>query len=170
MKYIVMLVMGMLLFSGCSQKEPEAIAEAVITDKVSTENSGVKKTFNLNDPAAVQSKEAEVIVNYEPIYFDFDQSKIRENQEVVFNTNFQIMHSTTSAIRLEGNCDEFGSDEYNMALGLQRAKTIKDALVANGIMDKDIFLVSFGESSPVCLEKTVDCYQQNRRVDFRIID
>lgn len=170
MKYFTMLVMSMFLFVGCSQKEPEAIAAAETETPVAATESGIKKTFNLNDTAAVELKEDRAVAIYIPIYFDFDQSKIRENQEVVFNENFQIMHSTTSVVRLEGNCDEFGSDEYNMALGLKRAKTVKDELVANGIMEKDIFLVSFGESSPVCLEKTVECYQQNRRVDFKIID
>ncbi len=70
------------------------------------------------------------------------------------------------ALKIEGNCDEWGSDEYNFALGLKRAKSAKDALVEEGLDASKITTVSLGESNPKCTAKTEECWQQNRRVEF----
>jgi len=85
------------------------------------------------------------------------------------NTNTQIANTATGTIKIEGNCDEFGTDEYNYALGLKRAKTVKDSLVAQGIAQSKIVLVSFGESTPVCQAPSDSCYDRNRRVDLRLV-
>ena len=69
-------------------------------------------------------------------------------------------------IRVEGNTDEWGNDEYNFALALKRASSARDALVSNGVPAETVKLVSYGESKPVCSEKTKECWQKNRRVDF----
>ena len=72
-------------------------------------------------------------------------------------------------IILEGNCDEWGSDEYNFALGLKRAEAVKKAIVAEGVDASRVSMVSFGESSPTCTDKTKECWAQNRRVDFKLL-
>ncbi|MDU5325453.1 OmpA family protein, partial [Campylobacter ureolyticus] len=71
-------------------------------------------------------------------------------------------------VKVEGNCDEWGTDEYNYALGLKRAKSVKDALVANGVRADRISVVSYGESNPVCKDKSKSCDAQNRRDEFRV--
>jgi len=78
-----------------------------------------------------------------------------------------LLHLTI--IKLEGNCDEWGTDEYNYALGLKRAKTAKDALVADGVDAQKIIMVSFGESNPICTQKNTTCWKMNRRVDYRLL-
>lgn len=77
--------------------------------------------------------------------------------------------NSSSKIKLEGNCDEWGTDEYNYALGLKRAKSVKDALIAEGINSDRMVLVSFGESNPVCTDKTKACWKINRRVEHKIL-
>ena len=72
-------------------------------------------------------------------------------------------------ITIEGNCDEWGSDEYNFALGLKRTKAAKDSLVAEGVDATRISMVSYGESNPVCVEKTQECWAKNRRDDFKLL-
>jgi len=72
------------------------------------------------------------------------------------------------SIKVEGNCDEFGSDEYNFALGLKRANAVKAALVNGGVNADTISMTSLGESNPICLEKTQECWAKNRRVDFKL--
>jgi peptidoglycan-associated lipoprotein len=73
-------------------------------------------------------------------------------------------------VKIEGHCDAAGSDEYNYALGLRRAKATKDALTANGISSNNITLVSMGESAPECaMNSSADCYAKNRRVEFKVM-
>ncbi len=69
---------------------------------------------------------------------------------------------------IEGNTDEFGTDEYNYALGTKRAIAVRDALVVKGMSRDSIRVVSFGESKPICMDKTRDCYQKNRRSDVKV--
>ena len=71
-------------------------------------------------------------------------------------------------IKVEGNCDEWGSDEYNYALGLKRANVVKDALVADGVNPNRLSVVSYGESNLVCSEKSKSCDAQNRRDEFKV--
>ena len=72
--------------------------------------------------------------------------------------------NSDTTVKVSGNTDEWGTDEYNYALGLKRANSVKDVLVANGVV-ANVSLVSLGESSPVCTEKTKDCWSKNRRVE-----
>jgi len=74
--------------------------------------------------------------------------------------------ASRSKIRIEGNCDEFGTDEFNYALGLKRAKSVKGFLVTNGIPAANISVVSYGESNPVCKGATPACHAKNRRAEI----
>jgi peptidoglycan-associated lipoprotein len=69
-------------------------------------------------------------------------------------------------IRLEGNCDERGTREYNQALGQRRAASARKFLMDLGISGRRIALVSYGKEKPVCTESSETCWQQNRRDDF----
>ena len=101
------------------------------------------------------------------MYFGFDRFIIEgsKNIEVVKN-NANLIISSGANVRIEGNTDEWGSDEYNYALALKRASSVKDALIGNGVAEAKIDLVSYGESKPLCVEKTRACWQENRRADF----
>lgn len=101
------------------------------------------------------------------VYFGFDRFIIEgsKNIEVVKN-NANLIISSGANVRIEGNTDEWGSDEYNYALALKRASSVKDALIGNGVAEAKIDLVSYGESKPLCVEKTRACWQENRRADF----
>ena len=84
-------------------------------------------------------------------------------------SNANVANSASvSKIKIEGNCDEFGTDEYNYALGLKRAKAVKDSMSAQGANTSKMVIVSFGESNPVCNNPTDKCYAQNRSVDLRL--
>ncbi len=69
-------------------------------------------------------------------------------------------------IRIEGNCDERGTDEYNHALGLKRAKAVRSVLISNGIPSSKINIISYGESNPVCTGHSAPCHAKNRRVEI----
>ncbi|WP_300955751.1 OmpA family protein, partial [Helicobacter rodentium] len=75
----------------------------------------------------------------------------------------------TLSVRIEGNTDEWGTDEYNYALGLKRAVAVKNALVAQGVEEAKTTLVSYGESKPTCTAKTRECWAENRKVTFKML-
>ena len=81
--------------------------------------------------------------------------------------NASKLNGLEGSVKVEGNCDEWGTDEYNYALGLKRAKVVKDALIADGISESKISVVSFGESNPVCADKTKECWSKNRRAEYK---
>ena len=105
-----------------------------------------------------------------PIYFDFDKSTIRPDAAATLDAKIPWLQANPGMrIRIEGNADERGSDEYNLALGQRRAASAKRYLVDHGIAADRFDLVSYGEERPVCTEHNEACWQQNRRDDFRIV-
>jgi len=101
------------------------------------------------------------------VYFDVDQYAITSKKLSIISNNANLLRGEN--IKIEGHCDATGSDEYNYALGLRRAKAAKDAMVSNRINADNISLMSMGESSPACTsDSSAECYAQNRRVEFKV--
>ena len=110
-------------------------------------------------------------VFYFPPGIDFDKFNVRADmrstiEEVVSKVDGL---AANEKIKIEGNCDEWGTDEYNYALGLKRAKSVKTQLSKLGVDAKRLSLISYGESNPMCSSKTDNCWSQNRRVEFKIL-
>ena len=107
-----------------------------------------------------------------PIYFDFDKSDIRPDAAATLDRKIPWLQANPGMrIRIEGNADNRGSDEYNLALGQRRAASARQYLADRGIDAGRFDLVSYGEERPVCSETpmTEACHQLNRRDDFRIV-
>ena len=66
-------------------------------------------------------------------------------------------------VTIEGNCDERGTREYNLALGARRANAVKEFLVSQGVSSARVDTISYGKEKPVCVESNEACYSQNRR-------
>jgi peptidoglycan-associated lipoprotein len=186
MKYskIVSGLLAVLIFSGCSQVAPEVpvnggsnvgdsdalssqtvtIDEDNINGNGSSNISGNGSGLNsLNNPYNSSSD------GFKSLYFDFGSYSITSNMQTVLNHDIQRAKQTSGKIKIEGNCDEFGTDEYNYALGLKRAKALKDAMVSQGVNPSRIVIFSYGESNPVCNNMSDECYQRNRRVDLKLV-
>ncbi len=102
------------------------------------------------------------------VYFAYDSNKVNTDGKNKISSDTQALKSKskTGKVKIEGNSDEFGTDEYNYALGLKRAKAVKDSMVARGVPAEKVSVVSYGESNPVCTDGTQECYQKNRRADY----
>ncbi len=187
MKRLVLASMSVavLLFTGCSQKNPDVdmttknqnMQNTSSGNSMGNTNSMNSNSMNSNGGMTKNSNSLKyLIANLEsqlrPVNFDFDKYNIREDMKPVVANSATILDGDKAqkfSVKLEGNCDEWGTDEYNYALGLKRAKSVKDALNAQGVGLDRMMIVSYGESNPVCTAQTKDCWAENRRVEFKLL-
>jgi len=102
------------------------------------------------------------------IYFDLDKSDIKpEGQPVVDLWATYLTQNPSVKVRVEGNCDERGTVEYNQGLGERRGDSVAQALEAKGVSPSQVSVVSFGKEKPVCTQHNESCWWQNRRVDIK---
>jgi len=105
--------------------------------------------------------------NLKAIYFDFDKYDVRPNDAKLLDGNAAWLKTNAdNLVLIEGNCDERGTAEYNLALGEKRAKAAMNYLVAQGIQASRVTIISYGKERPVCTEKSEACWAQNRRDNF----
>ncbi|MGW8193360.1 MAG: OmpA family protein [Desulforhopalus sp.] len=105
--------------------------------------------------------------NLSPIYFDFDQAGIRPDMTDVLVRNAEYLKSVPGAlVIIEGNSDERGTNEYNLALGERRAINAQQYLFNLGVAPERMRTLSYGEEKPLFLGQDEDAYSHNRRVDF----
>lgn len=147
--------------------------ESTNSSEVTNSSSNLQKITN-SSVNNVQSDVNGNVVLLESVHFAFDKYKLSDEMREISSSNYSKIDETAQnysdlKIKLEGNCDEWGSDEYNYALGLKRAKATKDALIADGVNESKIIMVSFGESNPVCTQRNTTCWKMNRRVDYRLL-
>jgi peptidoglycan-associated lipoprotein len=122
-----------------------------------------------NDAAARLAAEAKRTAVQAPVYFDFDKSDIRDDQRNAMDGKLPVLSANPAIrLRIEGNTDDRGSDEYNMALGMRRATAAKRYLVEHGVDGARLETVSHGAEQPVCRTKDEACWAQNRRDEFTI--
>ncbi len=126
-----------------------------------TDNYGTETALNNSDNGDL------AVDSLTTIYFDFDKYNIRQDMKEYIRANADyIKAQNMQSIVLQGNTDEFGGDEYNTALGLKRALSVRDALVLHGLPKSMFSTISYGMHKPVCTEKTNECYAKNRRTDL----
>jgi peptidoglycan-associated lipoprotein len=102
-----------------------------------------------------------------PVLFDYDKSTIRPSEEtkLIGMANW-LKQNPTVRLTVEGHADERGGQEYNVALGDDRAASVKRYLMGQGVGETRIIATSYGEERPICRLETEDCWQQNRRAAF----
>ncbi len=160
MKKIAFILTLVLIATGCGKKSKVKPSNVANSTETITINDGDVSKYNNSDDGLDGSSGG-----LKSIYFEFGRYDITSDMESRMTSNVDIAKSKSN-IRLDGNCDEFGTDEYNYALGLKRANAVKQSLVSRGISAGNITLVSLGESKPLCTQPTEQCYAKNRRVDF----
>lgn len=105
------------------------------------------------------------------IFFDFDMAILKQEEIDNLKKNAEWLKKIKSAvIRIEGYADERGTSEYNLALGEKRANMIKKYLAVFGIMPSRINIVSYGEEKGFCAEHNEECWAQNRRGHFVVLE
>ena len=120
-------------------------------------------------PVNTMSAEEEFKANMQDIFFDYDKYAVRGDAQATIARDAAYLTSHPGAkIFIGGYCDERGSNEYNLALGQNRANSAKKALVDAGVAVSRIRVISYGKEKPFCTESTEACWQQNRRAGFAL--
>jgi peptidoglycan-associated lipoprotein len=113
----------------------------------------------LKDPANILSKRS--------IFFDYDSNLVKDEFKPLVTAHARYLQQNAGAkMRIEGNADDRGSREYNLALGQRRADAVKQMMQLLGARADQIESVSFGEEKPRCTEHVESCWSQNRRGDI----
>jgi peptidoglycan-associated lipoprotein len=162
------------LLAGCASPSPEKVAveERTVTPGTSgtgagtagTTSSGVSGTAagsqgnSLRDPRSILSKRS--------VYFEFDSYAVKDEYKPLIEAHAKYLQTTRSArMTIQGNCDERGSREYNIALGQRRADTVKRMMLLYGATDAQIETVSFGKEKPRNAGHDEAAWAENRRDD-----
>jgi len=165
-KLLISIVLANLLVACASEKpkEPEAVAPApapvVEAPAPAPAPAPVVEVDPLDDPASILAKRS--------VYYPFDVSAVQEADKPVVQAHAKYLSEHPDRkVRVEGNADERGSNEYNLALGQRRADSVKKMLVLGGAKAGQVETVSYGEEKPRCTDHNEACWSQNRRSDIK---
>ena len=182
----MLLVLGgcLLLAGGCAKQElvktdeplvpvgatpaatkPQTKVETAMAPSV--EIASTKKSAERSLP---QSDNGQLKASLDEIYFNYDSSNLsREARDTLVKVAEFMKKGQTAKVRIEGNCDERGSEEYNLALGEKRAKAAMQYLVTMGIPEERLSVVSYGKEKPADLGHDESAWAKNRRDEFAVI-
>jgi len=164
MKKIVISIVLLNLLAACASQKPQqttaAPASAPAASSVVAPATSAK-TYDdaLNDPASILAKRS--------VYYPFDVSEVQAADKPVVQAHGEYLSKNAArTVRLEGNCDERGSNEYNLALGQRRADGVQKMLELGGAKAGQLNSVSYGEEKPVGSAHDEASWAQNRRTDI----
>lgn len=169
-KFIFWVFTLTILFisNGCASKNhsPDIVPASPVAGEETASNAPIHESAISQSPGAnLTNTEGQKL---ETIYFDFDSHALNAVARKVLQNNAMLLNQNPSmAIIVEGHCDERGSDEYNLALGDQRAYAIKDYLVALNISADRLTTVSYGEEKPAVHGHDETSWEKNRRAELK---
>ena len=165
MKQLIIPALLALLISGCSSTPDDASANAPVESRngIATVNAGGVDGRNLpavlTDPKSILSKRN--------IYFDYDRYDVRSDYKELVAAHAKFLSNNRQfRVLIQGNTDDRGSREYNLALGQKRADSIKKMLVMLGANESQVESVSLGEEKPKMEGQNETAWAENRRGDI----
>ena len=172
-KIALSLVIATLLAACGSQEVKKDVPVADSTPPASTQPTKPSGTAPTTTPTAQPAITANPltdptnVLSKRSVYFDFDSNVVKDEYRGVVTAHAKYMtEKKYSKIRIEGNCDERGSREYNLALGNRRADSVRKMMNVLGVSDSQIETVSFGEEKPRAACHDESCWKENRRSDI----
>ncbi len=163
MRYSFALIAALLLAACSSQPPAPEQNPADVRDGaakgIGSEGFDAYSIEGLKDPRSILSKRS--------VYFDYDQYVVKDEFKPLIEAHAKfLVNNPNFKVLIQGNADERGSREYNLALGQKRAEAVKKALMLLGAREGQIESVSLGKEKPVCGESNEECWAKNRRSDI----
>jgi peptidoglycan-associated lipoprotein len=160
--------LGTVPASGSRTIAPGSSQTYTLTATGTGGSTEARATVTVN-PKIAQEKpivtdDGNTLARIKDVFFEFDRSTIRAADLPVAQDDAHLLtqHPETSVL-IEGHCDDRGSEEYNLALGVSRASAMRNALIQQGVAAGRIKTVSYGKEKPFCTQEDESCWQQNRR-------
>lgn len=164
MKKIIISIVLVNLLAACASEKPKETAAApaapaAAASKTAAAPATATAADPLNDPASILAGRS--------VYFPFDVDAVQEADKALLQAHGRYLSERADRkVRIEGNCDERGSNEYNLGLGQRRADNTKKMLELSGAKSGQLSTVSYGEEKPRCTDHDEACWKQNRRADL----
>jgi peptidoglycan-associated lipoprotein len=174
MKQAALYLVLATLAAGCSSTETKK--DVPVTDRSTgvsqpSQATGPGSQTTPNRPTAIEGnalRDPNNILSKRSVYFDYDSNAVKDEYRGLVQAHSRYLgDKRDSRIRIEGNCDERGSREYNLALGQRRAEAVKKVMTVLGVSDGRIETISFGEEKPVGMGHDEQSWGQNRRADIK---
>ena len=183
-----LLVLSAAVLTACPRRKPPAPAPAPAVNQDSIDAAARARDSlaaldkaRQDSLAALEKARQDSIANAQgavtaarnaitaPIHFDYDRSELTSDAQATLDAKLPVLNANPALrIRVAGNTDSRGSDEYNIALGQRRARAVRDYLVRQGIAASRITIDSRGEEQPVAQGEDESAWSQNRRAEFEI--
>jgi len=158
--FVLLAVLMAAVMFGCASPEPSKTS-----DSGPAADTG-KRTDVVQKDSDATSVAREIEAKVGDIYFAFDKYDLDKTSKGKLKTLSGILSKNNVPLTVEGNCDERGTKEYNLALGDKRAAAAKQYLISLGISSSRISTISYGKEKPICTESTEACWAKNRRDHF----
>jgi peptidoglycan-associated lipoprotein len=165
--------LGTVAASGSKTLSPSDSTTYDLTAKGPGGEADASARVTVNTPMAVNTATSPTLQglfaqNVKDIYFDYDKYGIRATDQAAADSDAKFLAAHPEAkVLIEGHCDERGSEDYNVALGDNRAGSTRDFLTKLGVSPSQIKTISYGKEKPFCTAGNDDsCFQQNRRAHF----
>jgi len=175
MKNIALYIAIALAAAACASNDKKD--SATVTDKstpvpsttASTGSSSTTRTQPSQPMAGNPLTDPNSPLSKRSVYFDYDSNSVKDEYRnlVQAHSRYMTADKRDARIRIEGNCDERGSREYNLALGQRRAEAVKKVMTVLGVQDGRIETVSFGEEKPAAMGHDEGSWAKNRRADIK---
>ncbi|VAV83109.1 Tol-Pal system peptidoglycan-associated lipoprotein PAL [hydrothermal vent metagenome] len=173
MVFVLALMLGAFTFAGCATQSGGT--KGVISSGGEESGADVTRGVGVQEQGKVYSSSLDKSFDADKdkdgtiydVFFAYDKYALSSQSRDILDSNAKILIRNKGAkVTVEGHCDERGSDEYNIALGDRRARSVKKYLVRLGVDENTISTVSYGEEKPFCKGSGEKCWQKNRRAHF----
>jgi peptidoglycan-associated lipoprotein len=177
MKQIALYLLVAAVAAGCASKDPKDTTVTEMSKGGTTPSTGptgqTGQATGTVPGTGIKGTEDDLRSNpklaQRSVYFDYDSNAVKDEYRGLVQDHSRYMTAAKrdSRIRIEGNADERGSREYNLALGQRRAEAVKRVMTVLGVSDNRIETISYGEEKPKASGHDEASWQQNRRADIR---
>lgn len=165
MKKALFSVLLVSLLAACAGQEVKEQPKAAVEDR--TVQGADAKSAGQQSVTANPLKDPNNILSKRSVYYDYDKTDIKDEYKPMVEAHARYLTGHKEArIAVQGNCDERGSREYNIALGNRRADSVRKMMNVLGVPDSQVETVSFGEEKPRAACHEESCWKENRRADI----